>query len=65
MYIKRLNNQFCPVALLQRYILEVGIHSNRSLALFRPVRFYKSTNTKNYEVISFHTHIVGKCFKCL
>lgn len=44
-YIKRLNDQFCPVALLQRYILEASIDLNSSLALFRPVRFYKSTNT--------------------
>lgn len=45
MYVKRLNNQFCPVALLQRCILAADIDLNSSLALFRPMSFYKSTNT--------------------
>ena len=35
-YIKKLNNQFCPVELLQRYIFEAGIDLNSSLALLRP-----------------------------
>ena len=44
-YIKRLYNKYCPVALLERYILMADIDLNSSLPLFRPVRLYKSSNT--------------------
>ena len=33
-YVKRLNNQFCPVALLERYILQAVIDLNSSLPPF-------------------------------
>ena len=32
-YVKRLNSQFCPVALLERYILQAVIDLNSSLPL--------------------------------
>ena len=44
-YIKRLGNKYCPVALLEGYISMCGIELSSSVALFRPVRFFKSTNT--------------------
>ena len=44
-FVKRLNSQFCPVALLDRYILQADIDLNSSLPPFRPLRYYKSTNT--------------------
>ena len=37
--------KYCPVALLERYILMADIDLNSSLPLFRPVRFYQSSNT--------------------
>ena len=43
-YVKRLNSQFCPVALLERYILQADIDLNSTLPLFRPLRYCKSTN---------------------
>ena len=44
-YIKRLNSVYCPVALLERYISMCNIDLSSSVALFRPVRFFKSTNS--------------------
>lgn len=43
-YIKRLNNEFCPVALLERYIQKGNIDISSNVPLFRKVRWYKSTN---------------------
>ena len=44
-YIKRLTSVYCPVALLQRYISMGNIELSSSVALFRPVRLFKSTNS--------------------
>ena len=44
-YIKRLGNKYCPVALLEGYISMCGIELSSSVALSSPVRFFKSTNT--------------------
>ena len=44
-YIKRLFNKFCPVALLERYILMAEVYLNSNLPLFRPLRLFKSSNT--------------------
>ena len=42
-YVKRLGNNFCPVALLERYTLMGDINLSSSVALFRPVRLFKSS----------------------
>ena len=44
-YIKRLTSVYCPVALLERYISMGNIELSSSVALFRPVRFFKFTNS--------------------
>ena len=41
-FIKHLRNQYCPVALLERYMNEADINPNSNLPIFRPVRLYKS-----------------------
>ena len=41
-FIKCLRNQYCPVALLERYMNEADIDPNSNLPIFRPVRLYKS-----------------------
>ena len=46
-YIKRLSSEYWPVALLERYITMCNIDLSSSVALFRPVRFFKSTNSCN------------------
>ena len=43
-YVKRLGNNYCPVALLERYILMGDTNLSSSTALFRPVRLFKSTS---------------------
>ena len=44
-YIKRLVNKCCPVALLERYILMAEVDLDSNLPLFRPLRLFKSSNT--------------------
>ena len=44
-YIKRLFNKCCPVALLERYILIAGVDLNSNLPLFRLLKLLKSSNT--------------------
>ena len=44
-YIKRLTSEYCPVALLERYISMSNVELSSSVALFRPVRLFKSTNS--------------------
>ena len=41
-YVKRLNSEYCPVALLERYISMCNIDLSSSVALFCPVRLYLS-----------------------
>ena len=66
-YIKRLNSQYCPVALLERYIFMGNIDLSSSVVLFRPVRFFKSTNSyKLYGVKLSYTRcreIFKECLK--
>ena len=40
MHVKRLGNNFCLLALLERYILMGDIILSSSVALFRPVRLF-------------------------
>ena len=67
LYIKRLTNVYCPVALLERYISMGNIELSSSVALFRPVRFFKSTNSyKLYGVKLSYTRcreIFKECLK--
>ena len=42
-YVKRLGNNYCPVALLERYTNR-DTNLSSSTALFRPVRLFKSTS---------------------
>ena len=44
-YIKRLLSKYCPVALLERYILMAEVDLDSNLPLFRPLRLFKSSNT--------------------
>jgi len=44
-YIKRLGNKYCPVALLERYMCLGDVNFSSNVALFRPVRLFKSCNT--------------------
>jgi len=66
-YIKRLTSVYCPVALLERYISMCNIEFSSSVALFRPVRLFKSTNSyKLYGVKLSYTRcgeIFKECFK--
>ena len=66
-YIKRLNSQYCLVALLERYIFMCNIDLSSSVAFFRPVRFFKSTNSyKLYGVKLSYTRcreIFKECLK--
>ena len=43
-YVKRLGNNYCPVALLERYMLTRDINLSSSIALIRPVRLFRSTS---------------------
>ena len=66
-YIKRLTSVYCPVALLERYISMGNIELSSSVALFRPVRLFKSTNSyKLYGVKLSYTRcreIFKECLK--
>ena len=66
-YIKRLNGEYCPVALIERYISMCNIDLSSSVALFRPVRLFKSTNSyKLYGVKLSYTRcreIFKECLK--
>ena len=66
-YIKRLDNKYCPVALLERYISMCNIELLSSVALFRPVRLFMSTIThKLYGVKLSYTRcreIFKECLK--
>ena len=66
-YIKRLTSVYCPVALLERYISMGNIELSGSVSLFRPVRFFKSTNSyKLYGVKLSYTRcreIFKECLK--
>ena len=44
-YIKKLGNACCPFTLLERYITLGVIDISSTVALFRSVRLFKSTNT--------------------
>lgn len=44
-YIKRSFSKYCPVSLLERYILMAEVDLNSNLPLFRPLRLFKSSNT--------------------
>ena len=43
-YVKRLGNNYCPVALLERYMLMRDINLSGSVALFGLLRLFKSTS---------------------
>ena len=45
LYIKRLGNKYCPVALLERYMYMGDVNFSSNVALFRSVRLFKSCNT--------------------
>ena len=66
-YIKRLNSEYCPVALLEKYITTCNIGLNCSVALFRPVRLFKFTNSyKLYGIKLSYTRcreIFKECLK--
>lgn len=66
-YIKRLASQYCPVALLERYISMCNIELSSSVALFRPLRLFKTSNSYTlYGVkLSYTTcrEIVKECLK--
>ena len=66
-YIKRLAIQYFPVAFLKRYISMCNIELSNSVALFRPVRLRKSTNSyKLYAVKLSYTRcreIFKECLK--
>ena len=53
-YIRRLTNKYCPVALLESYVSMCNVELSSSVALFLPVRLVKSTIYKLYGV---HYHI--------
>lgn len=60
-----MNNQFCLVALLERYILQADIDLS-SLPLFRPVLGTTSPQIRiNCTVISFLIHVVEMFKDCL
>jgi len=44
-HFKRLYIKFCPVALLEWYILMAEVELNSNLPPFRPLRLFKSSNT--------------------
>lgn len=44
-YVSRIQDKYCPVAILERYMTNAGMDSDSNLPLFRGVRFYKSSNT--------------------
>ncbi len=44
-YINRINNEYCPVQILESSLRLAAIDTNSTLPLFRRLRFYKSSNT--------------------
>ena len=45
-YIKKLFSKYCPVALLERYILMAEVDLNSNLSLFRTfLKLFKSSNS--------------------
>ena len=65
-YIMRLTSVYCPVALLERYISMCNIELSSSVALFRPVRLFKSTNSyKLYGVKLSYTRCEEIFKECL
>ena len=45
-YIKRLTSEYCPVTLLESYVSSMcNVELSSSVALFRPVRLFKSTSS--------------------
>ena len=68
-YIKRLTSKYCLVALLERYISMGNVELSSSVALFRPVRLFKSTNSyKLYGVKLSYTRcreIFKECLKTI
>ena len=57
-YVKRLGNNFCLLALLERYILMRDIILSSSVALFRPVRlFICSLNCLSNQPSSFSGYV--------
>ena len=65
-YIKRLASQYCPVALLERNISMCNIELSSSVALFRSVRLFKSTNSYElYRVKLSYTTCTEICKECL
>ena len=46
-YVSRLKDKYCPVAILEmeRYMTNAGMDCSSNLPLFRVLRFYKSSNT--------------------
>ena len=59
-YIKRLGNKYCPVALLESYTCMGDVNFSSNVALFRPLRLFKSCNTyKLYGRKLSYTRSVG------
>lgn len=44
-YINKINNKYCPVNLLSRYIRAADIDLNNNLHLFRSIVYHKRTNS--------------------
>ena len=65
-YIKRLNSEYCPIALLERYISMCNIDLSSLVPLFRPVRYFKSSNSyKLYGVKLSYSRCREICKECL
>ena len=62
-YIKRLTSKYCPVALLERYISMGNVELSSSVAIFRPVRLFKSTNSYKLYGVKIIIPDVGKSLK--
>ncbi len=43
--VNRINSEYCPVQILDRYLRLADIDTNSTLPLFRRLTFYKSSNT--------------------
>jgi integrase len=43
-YIKKLGNEYCPVNVLRRYTEVTNAYSEPNLPIFRPLRFFRSSN---------------------
>ena len=44
-YISQIKDKYCPVQILERYMMSANMDCQSKLPLFRPVKFFKSTNT--------------------